>query len=35
MVDNAYATMDAVLPDSFAKVMLHAFGYFIVEHSGG
>lgn len=35
LVTGAYAALDAAVPDSFAKVMLHAFGYFITQHSGG
>ena len=35
LVADAYAALDAAVPDSFAKVMLHAFGFFITQHAGG
>ena len=31
IVEEAYAAMDAVIPDSFSKIMLRAFGSFVID----
>ena len=35
LVEEGFAEIDALLPDSMAKVMLRAFGLYIVQHAGG
>jgi geranylgeranyl pyrophosphate synthase len=35
LVEDGFAEIDCVLPDSMAKVMLRAFGLYIVQHAGG
>jgi geranylgeranyl pyrophosphate synthase/predicted secreted hydrolase len=31
LVEDAYKKLDAVIPDSFSKIMLRAFGWFVTE----
>lgn len=31
IVEDAWATLDPIVPDSFSKIMLRAFGWFVVE----
>lgn len=35
IVDNAWALVDKQIPDSFSKMMLRSFGWFVTEQSGG
>ena len=35
IVDDAWAFADNELPDSFSKMMLRSFGWFVTEQSGG
>jgi geranylgeranyl pyrophosphate synthase/predicted secreted hydrolase len=32
LVEDAYAALDPTIPDSFSKLMLRAFGFFVTEH---
>ena len=31
IVEDAFKKLDAVIPDSFSKIMLRAFGWFVTE----
>ena len=31
MVESAWIEMDKQVPDSFSKIMLRSFGYFVTE----
>ena len=31
IVEEAWAKLDGVVPDSFAKMMLRSFGWFVIE----
>jgi geranylgeranyl pyrophosphate synthase len=33
LVDDAWSVLDAAVPDSFAKIMLRAFGWFVIERA--
>lgn len=33
LVENAWATLDKVVPDSFPKIMLRSFGWFVIERN--
>jgi geranylgeranyl pyrophosphate synthase len=34
LVEQAWKILDPVIPDSFSKVMLRAFGWFVIERCG-
>ena len=34
IVNKAWAELDGVIPDSFAKMMLRSFGWFVIERCG-
>lgn len=34
LVEDAWKVMDAAVPDSFAKIMLRSFGWFVIERAG-
>lgn len=34
LVESAWAVMDEHVPDSFAKIMLRGFGWFVIERAG-
>lgn len=33
LVEDAYAVLQPLIPDSFSKIMLRAFGYYVAEQS--
>jgi geranylgeranyl pyrophosphate synthase len=33
LVESAYAALQPLIPDSFAKIMLRAFGWFVTEQA--
>ena len=33
LVEDAYATLQPLIPDSFSKIMLRAFGWYVAEQS--
>ena len=35
IVDDAWLIVDSRIPDSFSKMMLRSFGWFVTEQSGG